>query len=206
MSLHAIKDEDPTIRAKLLSRISAETIKSVVRQFAAASHTAGSDNDLKLAVQVKNFLEAHNFSRVEMKDYSVLLSLPDNTDPNNFEIIDQISNTTIYSSLKDGPKGQPETVNWTAYCAYSPKADFKVLCLLSYPKSKLEHLSNLQSQVIFVNYGRAADYQLLTSFNITRETISGKILIAKQFHLTADEQVRFATSSFKPDLNHNYFR
>lgn len=123
MSLHAVKEEDPTVRAKLLNRISAETIKSVVREFAGMSHTAGSDNDLKLAVQVKNFLEAHNFSKVEMKDYNVLLSLPDDTEPNHFDIVDQTSNKTVYSSLEDSAKGQSK---WSAYCAYSPKADLKV--------------------------------------------------------------------------------
>ncbi|CAG2183332.1 unnamed protein product, partial [Oppiella nova] len=43
------------------------------------------------------------------------------------------------------------------------------------------------------NFGQLADYQILsTVYNITRDTIAGKILIAKQFHLTADEQMSFA--------------
>lgn len=48
--------------------------------------------------------------------------------------------------------------------------------------------------VLFVNYGQLDDYRLLQSaYNITRDTIEGKIVIAKQFQLTADEQVCHST-------------
>ncbi|CAG2110486.1 unnamed protein product, partial [Medioppia subpectinata] len=118
-----------------------------------------------------DFFIAHKFDKSEIKDYSVLLSIPDSHDSNYIEIIDQNNNKTIYTSLGADKRGSDSL---GAFCAYSPNIDIK-------------------NSVIFVNYGRLGDYQILSNvYNITRDTIAGKILIAKQFHLTADEQMSFA--------------
>jgi hypothetical protein len=123
LSLYSVRDENPSIRAKILRNINSDTIKSVVREFSKEPHMAGSQNDLKLAIQVKDFLHAHNFDKIQMKNYSVLLSLPDNENPNFIELIDESDNKTIYSSLNNNTK---QGNHQNAFCAYSPAADLMV--------------------------------------------------------------------------------
>lgn len=84
---------------------------------------AGDINDLKLAVQTKDFFRAHNFDKVLMKNYTVLVSLPDSDNPNYIELIDENNNKTIYSSLNNNIK---ETDSLHDYCTYCPNADFMV--------------------------------------------------------------------------------
>lgn len=119
MSLHSVRDEDPTIRSKLLNRINAENIRKTVREFSSESHRAGSQNDLNLALRVKQFFIDYNFDKTEIKDYSVLLSVTDDKEPNYFELIDEMSNKTIYSSLSS------DSLN-NSFCAYSQNIDIKV--------------------------------------------------------------------------------
>ncbi len=121
--MYSVRDENPSIRAKILRNINSDTIKSVVREFSKEPHMAGSQNDLKLAIQVKDFLHAHNFDKIQMKNYSVLLSLPDNENPNFIELIDESDNKTIYSSLNNNTK---QGNHQNAFCAYSPAADLMV--------------------------------------------------------------------------------
>lgn len=46
---------------------------------------------------------------------------------------------------------------------------------------------------MFVNFGRPVDYiQLQELFNTTENIFAGKILLAKQFHVSASEQYKFA--------------
>ena len=118
MSLNSVRDENPTIRAKLLNKIKSENIKSIVREFSSQPHRAGEDNDLKLALRVKDYLSANSFTEIETKNYSVLLAVPNDNEPNYFELIDETTNQTIYSSLSS------HSVN--AYCAYSPSIDIRV--------------------------------------------------------------------------------
>ena len=43
---------------------------------------------------------------------------------------------------------------------------------------------------MFINYGRPEDYlQLQELFNTTENIFQGKVLLAKQFHVSASEQV-----------------
>ena len=118
MSLNSVREENPTIRAKLLNKINSQNIKSVVREFSGQTHRAGDDNDLKLAIRVKDYLTANHFDKIETKNYSVLLSVPDDNEPNYFELIDEMTNQTIYSSLS--------THSLNAFCAYSPNIDIRV--------------------------------------------------------------------------------
>lgn len=92
---------------------------------------AGSANDLKLALQVKDFLHAHSFDKVVIKNYTVLLSLPDYKTPNYVQLIDtqEASNHVIYSSLNENLSDN------SAFAAYSPTADFVVLMNNSYSNS-----------------------------------------------------------------------
>lgn len=115
VSLDAIRDEDPTIRAKLLSAIDPDTIGSFAREFAANPHIAGSGQDLQLAHKIHTFFSKHHFHRSVIKNYTVLLSLPDERKPNFVSVVNPATNHEVYSSKTAG-----------AFCPYSPSGDVTV--------------------------------------------------------------------------------
>jgi len=132
VSLNSVKEADPNIRNRLLSMISADSIRSIVREFSREPRIPGTQIDFKLAKQVADFFHAHNLDKVEIKNYSVLLSLPDENKPNSVEIHRRDSGSDflkVYSTL---PSPTVEKVkNYASpYSAYSPDAEVivSVLC------------------------------------------------------------------------------
>lgn len=68
-----------------------------------------------------SFFRAHSFDKVEMKNYTVLLSTPDDNKANFVEVISESGGrrNVIYTS-------KIELNSFNAYCAYSPAADVEV--------------------------------------------------------------------------------
>lgn len=126
VALHAVKEADPNIRSQILENVNAESLRSVVREFSREARIPGSPNDIELAKQVADFFHAHSFDKVEVKNYSVLLSLPDENAPNYVEIIElsspkRVIYTTLPSFVENDAKGFT-----SPYSAYSPDADVTV--------------------------------------------------------------------------------
>lgn len=55
VALHSVRDENPFVRKKILDKVDADSIASVVRGFASHPRVAGSQNDLILAKQVAKY-------------------------------------------------------------------------------------------------------------------------------------------------------
>lgn len=94
-----------------------------MREYSAdASHTAGSPEDLRLAGKILNFFESNSavFEKPMLKNYSVQLSLPDETRPNYVSLVRNGSNEDVFSSLNSS---QPYT---GAYNLFSPAGNFTV--------------------------------------------------------------------------------
>ncbi|RWS29270.1 N-acetylated-alpha-linked acidic dipeptidase 2-like protein [Leptotrombidium deliense] len=166
VALHSTKDEDTTISRKIIEKVNAENLRHFVKVFSNEARFPGSERDLFLVKQIENSFRQSHFDETEIKNYTVLLSVPDDDHPNSVEIIDIEGKTTLFShKIYDAKK------KYVAFSAYSPAA-------------------NITGDIVFVNYGRAQDYQYLQDvYNIS---VEGKIVIAKQFHLAADEQLLYA--------------
>ncbi|RWS12811.1 N-acetylated-alpha-linked acidic dipeptidase 2-like protein [Dinothrombium tinctorium] len=170
VALHSTKNENLRIRQRIIDNVRSSRIEAFVEEFSSEPRLPGSARDLYLIKRIQDEFRRNSFDKVETKNYSVLLSLPDEENPNFVEIIDSTDRKPLFSSLN---KVQNDKNKWSPFCAYSPKGD-------------------VVGDIVFVNYGTADDYQLLQDkYNIT---FDGKILIAKQFHLAADEQVLWAQS------------
>ncbi|OTF73035.1 hypothetical protein BLA29_009475, partial [Euroglyphus maynei] len=177
-------------RAQLLASINSENIRKNVREFSRQPHLASSVEDLRLAGKIYDHFVRNHFDYVTFKNYTTLLSLPDSNRPNTVSLIDTQTNQEIYSSQQ---QQSSTTTNPLPFSPYSPNGD-------------------VIGDILFVNYGRPADFiQIQNLFNTTNNDIfNGKIFLAKQFHLSASEQYRYAVTLnasallLYPDPEHYY--
>lgn len=121
--MDSVREENLTIRAKLLSEIESGRYEDLIREFSSKPHIAGSEEDFRLAIKVHDFFKRHNFERPTMKNYSALLSLPNESKPNHVTIVDS-AGRQLYSSLSSGK-------NQSGFSIYSPSGNVTVcICLL----------------------------------------------------------------------------
>lgn len=135
VALHSVRDEDPRIRPRILEMIDADAIKVGVEEFSREPRVPGSKYDLRMVQKVADFFRSHNLDRVEIKNYSVLLSLPDELQPNYVEVIESnhpSEHRVIFSSLNplNNTKNHPVDSSFHAYSAYSPAGDVAVSFML----------------------------------------------------------------------------
>lgn len=122
VALHSVRDENPLIRNKILEQINEDEIKLIVRHFSSQPRIAGTKFDLEIARKIHEVLNTNGCDKVETKNYTVLLSVPDQQNPNYIELIDYNNNQrTLYSS-----KNEEKDPSSYSYCAYSPAADITV--------------------------------------------------------------------------------
>lgn len=124
--VHHLKDEsfasvDTTIKDKILQRISAVSIKKLVEEYSKSARMPGSKFDQELVEKIVERFKSSKLDKVEVKNYSVLLSFPDEGKPNYVEVIQTKSDIkrAIFSSLTNETKGAP-------FAAYSPAGDVTV--------------------------------------------------------------------------------
>ena len=157
---------DWSSRQFILDQIDAKKMKEFLSTYPKKPRLPSSSADVEAVKIIHEHFIKHHMDKVEVKNYSVLLSLPNESKPNSVQILDTHQNQTVFNSLDDG-KSQDK---FSEYSAYSPA-------------------NSVQGEVVFVNYGQSSDYQVLRDLGIS---VEGKIALAKQMNLVADEQVRLA--------------
>lgn len=112
---------DATIKDKIFERISPSTIKQLVEEYSSSPRIPGSRFDQDLVRKIEQYFTSHRLDKVEVKNYSVLLSFPDETNPNYVEIIQKKGDTkrVVLSNRNNETKDAP-------FAAYSPVADITV--------------------------------------------------------------------------------
>ncbi|KAI1284850.1 N-acetylated-alpha-linked acidic dipeptidase 2 [Halotydeus destructor] len=160
-SLHA-GGADSTIRDKLFARIDSGRLRSTVKDFSREARVAGSLNNYVLAKKVADAFREHGLDRVEVKNYTVVLSLPDENLPSFVETVHHERRNRIFSTENH----LPGRSNESPFAAYSPEG-------------------SVTGDIVFVNYGQAADYKILHELNID---LNGKILIAKHWPTHTPDQ------------------
>lgn len=114
--------EETKMKEKVLERISASAIKKRVEEYSRSGRIPGSSFDQQLVTEIVQHFKAHNLDRVQVKNYSVLLSFPDTNNPNFVEVVQTkgpkrsiLSSLTLTNETKSDP-----------FCAYSPPGDVTV--------------------------------------------------------------------------------
>ncbi|KAM9318498.1 N-acetylated-alpha-linked acidic dipeptidase 2 [Pholidichthys leucotaenia] len=158
---------------EFLDEMKADQIKDHLRKFTHLPHLAGTEQNLKYAEQIKKEWEQFGLDSVEMVPYDVLLSYPNNSQPNYISIVDHLGNEVFNTSLAEPvPRGYEHISDIVPpYSAFSAKGQ---------PEGDL----------VYVNYGRTEDF-----FKLEREmgiSVLGKIVIVRYGKIFRGNKVKNA--------------
>ncbi|XP_064157733.1 N-acetylated-alpha-linked acidic dipeptidase 2 [Anguilla rostrata] len=156
-----------------LDEMQADKIKQHLRKFTRLPHLAGTEQNLRLAQQIRDEWLQFGLDSVEIVPYDVLLSYPNQTSPNFISIIDDQGNEVYSTSLSEPvPEGYENISDIVPpYSAFSAKGQ---------PEGDL----------VYVNYGRTEDF-----FQLEREmgiNCTGKIVIARYGKIFRGNKVKNA--------------
>ncbi|KAH3853003.1 N-acetylated-alpha-linked acidic dipeptidase 2-like [Dreissena polymorpha] len=152
-----MRDEDTTIIDELMNSIDSDHIRSNLKMLTEKPHLAGEQSTELGKVLQKRWLE-DGLDHVTMTPYYVLLSYPNMSDLNYVELLN--GNTIMYKSNLTEPTLTPEEDKpgvVPPFNAYSAPGD-------------------VYGELVYVNYARLDDFDLLKSMNIS---VEGKIVFAR---------------------------
>ncbi|PKU34959.1 n-acetylated-alpha-linked acidic dipeptidase 2-like [Limosa lapponica baueri] len=161
------------VRQKLVAEMKAENIKQFLRSFTKLPHLAGTERNLLLAKQIQGQWKEFGLDSAELVHYDVLLSYPNEKQPNYISVIDDQGNEIFNTSLFEPPPQGYENITdilppYNAFSAQGvPEAD-----------------------LVYVNYGRTEDF-----FKLEREmgiNCTGKIVIARYGKIFRGNKVKNA--------------
>uniref|UniRef100_A0AAR2M3X5 Glutamate carboxypeptidase 2 n=1 Tax=Pygocentrus nattereri TaxID=42514 RepID=A0AAR2M3X5_PYGNA len=141
--------------------------------FTRLPHLAGTQQNLRLAEQIRDEWLAFGLDSAELVWYDVLLSYPNRTHPNYISIVDQHGDEMFNSSLSEPvPEGYEHVTDIVPpYSAFSAQG-------------------RPQGDLVYVNYGRTEDF-----FKLEREmgiNCTGKIVIARYGKIFRGNKVKNA--------------
>ncbi|XP_010149172.1 PREDICTED: N-acetylated-alpha-linked acidic dipeptidase 2-like [Eurypyga helias] len=161
------------VRQNLVAEMKAENIKQFLRSFTKLPHLAGTEQNLLLAKQIQGQWKEFGLDSAELVHYDVLLSYPNEKQPNYISLIVDHGNEIFNTSLFEPPPQGYENVTdilppYNAFSAQGvPEAD-----------------------LVYVNYGRTEDF-----FKLEREmgiNCTGKIVIARYGKIFRGNKVKNA--------------
>ncbi|KAF4793248.1 N-acetylated-alpha-linked acidic dipeptidase 2 [Turdus rufiventris] len=166
-------DVHQNVRQKLVAEMKAENIRKFLRSFTKLPHLAGTEQNLLLAKKIQGQWKEFGLDSAELVNYDVLLSYPNEKQPNYISVIDDQGNEIFNTSLFEPPPQGYENVTdilppYNAFSAQGvPEAD-----------------------LVYVNYGRTEDF-----FKLEREmgiNCTGKIVIARYGKIFRGNKVKNA--------------
>uniref|UniRef100_A0A452ING8 glutamate carboxypeptidase II n=1 Tax=Gopherus agassizii TaxID=38772 RepID=A0A452ING8_9SAUR len=98
------------VKKAFMAEMKAENIKQFLYNFTQRPHLAGTAENLRLAQQIQAQWKEFGLDSVELAHYDVLLSYPNETNPNYISIIDEHGTEIFNTSLFEPPPPGYETV------------------------------------------------------------------------------------------------
>ncbi|OXB69743.1 UNVERIFIED_CONTAM: hypothetical protein H355_005519 [Colinus virginianus] len=99
-------DAFQNVRQRLVDEMKAESIKQFLRSFTKLPHLAGTEQNFLLAKQIQGQWKEFGLDSAELVHYDVLLSYPNETQPNYISVIDDQGNEIFNtSSFEPPPRG-----------------------------------------------------------------------------------------------------
>ncbi|PFX14387.1 putative N-acetylated-alpha-linked acidic dipeptidase isoform X2 [Stylophora pistillata] len=137
-------------------------LEETLRFYSKEPHLAGGDRQRQLAFKLAETWRGYVFDEVEIPDYKVLLSYPEENNPNTISVVSEngtlVKNFTEQLKVSPGP-GIKATDWFTPYTAYSNNG-------------------TAEGRLVYVNRGTAKDLQELEKLNIS---LNGTILLTRDF-------------------------
>uniref|UniRef100_A0A8B9LP44 glutamate carboxypeptidase II n=1 Tax=Astyanax mexicanus TaxID=7994 RepID=A0A8B9LP44_ASTMX len=165
--------EKPDYLQNFLKEIHADNIKQHLRKFTRLPHLAGTQQNLRLAKQIRDEWLAYGLDSAELVWYDVMLSYPNGSRPNYISIVDQHGDEVFNSSLSEPvPEGYEHVTDIVP------------------PYSAFSSQGQPEGDLVYVNYGRTEDF-----FKLEREmgiNCTGKIVIARYGKIFRGNKVKNA--------------
>nr|XP_033806013.1 putative N-acetylated-alpha-linked acidic dipeptidase isoform X2 [Geotrypetes seraphini]XP_033806014.1 putative N-acetylated-alpha-linked acidic dipeptidase isoform X2 [Geotrypetes seraphini] len=151
----------------------AENIKEFLRNFTRLPHLAGTEQNLLLAKQIQAQWKEFGLDSAELAHYDVLLSYPNESDPNYISIIDEHGNEIFKTSLSEStPEGYENITDIVP--------PFNAYSMPGVPEGDL----------VYVNYARTEDFsQLEQELHVN---CTGKVVIARYGKIFRGNKVKNA--------------
>ncbi|XP_069829001.1 putative N-acetylated-alpha-linked acidic dipeptidase [Dendropsophus ebraccatus] len=162
-----------SLRKAFWDEMKAENIKHYLHNFTRVPHLAGTEENFLFAKQIQTQWERYGLDNVELAHYDILLSYPNESNPNYISIIDEqgreVFNTSLFEPTPPGYENVTDVVPpFNAYSASgTPEGD-----------------------LIYVNYARTEDFFYLQ--RVLKVSIEGKIVIARYGKIFRGNKVRNA--------------
>ncbi|XP_063807474.1 glutamate carboxypeptidase 2-like isoform X2 [Pseudophryne corroboree] len=148
------------MRKAFWDEMKADNIRQYLHNFTRLPHLAGTEANFLLAKQIQAQWKEYGLDKVELAHYDILLSYPNETNPNYISIIDEdgneLFNTSLYEPIPPGYENVTDVV--PPYNAYSAPG---------IPEGEL----------VYVNYARTEDFHLLE--RVLSISVQDKIVIAR---------------------------
>lgn len=169
----ALVHEDPTIKSRLLSQISAENILSMLTSYQLTKRIPGSDDDHRFARHIENMFHEYNFDHVTSTNNTFRTMLPSKA-----SIVELLSRngTIIYSNIE-----HEEYLH----------DDMRPFL----PLSQANETTIVTDQLLYVNKGSKEDYAKLASLGVSSNETEGKVLVIRQTFYQAHDVVITAQES-----------
>uniref|UniRef100_A0A6I8S4C2 Glutamate carboxypeptidase 2 n=1 Tax=Xenopus tropicalis TaxID=8364 RepID=A0A6I8S4C2_XENTR len=149
-----------SMRNVFWDEMKAENIKQYLHNFSQVPHLAGTQENFRLAQQIQAQWKEYGLDKVELAHYDILLSYPNESNPNYISIVDEHGYEVYNTSLFEPPPPGYENISDVVppYNAYSAPG-------------------TPEGELVYVNYGRTEDFHYLErNLNIS---CHGKIVIAR---------------------------
>ncbi|XP_070181932.1 putative N-acetylated-alpha-linked acidic dipeptidase [Littorina saxatilis] len=150
------QEADPEISGLLINAVNNVNIENNLRRITEKPHIAGEQADFDLVTYLKDAFTSYGLDSVKAAPYDVLLSYPDDNNPNSVQLLDASGNVTFDSLSAESNISLEEGVV-PPFNAYSPARDET-------------------GDLMYVNYGRVEDYVVLANKSVN---VTGKIVIAR---------------------------
>ncbi|KAH9492145.1 Glutamate carboxypeptidase 2 [Bulinus truncatus] len=166
-----VKEENEEVSRLILERIDPKTIETYLSQLTERPHIAGKSGDFDLVKLIRTHFEQYGL-HVQTTPYEALLSYPSEATPNSVRLLDGRGRVVYDARLNESDiSGLPDVV--PPFHAYSPSG-------------------LLQGQLVFVNYGRVEDYDVLHQHGVN---VTGHIVIVKYGKIFRGNKVDIAAAN-----------
>ncbi|CAG5133901.1 unnamed protein product, partial [Candidula unifasciata] len=157
----------------ILDHVSTNYLRSKLNEFTAQSRLPGTEGSQELAHRIHSLWTASGLDDVHFATYNILLSFPNQSEPNKVEIINKTSGNTLFTTSAYEPSLRPGDNISTVmnFNAYSPAG-------------------KASGDVVYANYATLEDFDYLTK-NLSID-LTGKIIIARYGKIFRGNQVHNA--------------
>ena len=142
--------DEPHLTEQVFEQIQPETLETSLKWISSSSHMTGQYRDTEIREWIRKLFLKYRFHPVSVRDYDVLLSMPDERNANKVELYSREQELTFSTSGSRGYEGQAGgqgARTFPPYHAYSPAGE-------------------VEGCLTYVNYAREEDFKRLKELKV----------------------------------------